>query len=179
EHPGPFDYRNGTYYPDPSQALTDEYFSVHGIGAVVVTDRGNDQGMPQRVAQSSELLDQQDSIGAWDVFAVRALNPLVTDGDDAPASVELANGRIAASFDDGDGTVVIRENWFPRWRARADGEPVPVIHRDDGFMELHVPSGAVDIELVYTVTALDWIGRIAAVNGGDRKSTRVNSSHVS
>src|SRR5699024_2045370 len=105
EHPGPFDYRNGTYYPDPSQALTDEYFSVHGIGAVVVTDRGNDQGMPQRVAQSSELLDQQDSIGAWDVFAVRALNPLVTDGDDAPASVELANGRIAASFDDGDGTV--------------------------------------------------------------------------
>lgn len=164
-HPGPFDYRDGTYYPDPALALTEEYFEVHGIGAVVVTDRGNIAGHPREKARTSDLLAFQETVGEWDVYSVRQPTPLITDGGEAPSRITVANGRLTAAFDDGDGTVVIRENWFPRWKVYANGEPVPVVHRDDGYMEVRAPAGVVEIDVIYGVTALDWVGRGLAVVG--------------
>jgi len=164
-HPGPFDYRNGTYYPDPSLALTAEYFAVHGIGAVVVTDRGNIAGVPREAARASDLLAFHETVGDWDVYSVKTPTTLVTNGDAEPASISVSNGRLTASFSDGDGTVVIRRNWFPRWQVYVNGERVPVIHREDGYMEVHAPAGPVEIEVIYGVTTFDWIGRVAAIVG--------------
>lgn len=164
-HPGPFDYRDGTYYPDPSLALTEEYFAVHGIGAVVVTDRGNIAGEPRETARDSDLLVFTETFGGWDVYAVRQPTPLVTDGGKSPTQIMVSNGKISASFDNGDGSVVIRRNWFPRWKVFVDGEPVPVIHRDDGYMEVRAPAGAVEIDVVYDVTVFDWVGRGFAIAG--------------
>jgi hypothetical protein len=79
--------------------------------------------------------------------------------------ISVENHAIRARFDDGDGEIVIRQNWFPKWTAEANGEPVSLTRRDDGYMELRVPPGAVDVSLKYGVTTLDWAGRAASVTG--------------
>lgn len=162
---GPYDYHNGHYFPNPAQALTPEIFAANGISVVIVTDMGEAPENPREAARSNPALEFQRTIGAWDVYRVRQATSLVTNGGVRPTNVDMANERITAHFDDGDGQIVIRRNWFPRWEATVNGERVEVRQRDDGYMELAAPAGAVDVELRYRVTALDWAGRAAAMLG--------------
>lgn len=165
-HQGPYDYHNGHYFPNPSQALTREYLSANGISVVVVTDMPVPSGAPPReAARSSPLLDLATTVGEWDIYRVTEPTSIVTRGDTLPEEITLSDERITASFvDDGD-HVVIRRNWFPRWEAFVNGENVDILHRDDGYMEIAVPPGPVEIDLIYGVTPLDWVGRLAAVAG--------------
>lgn len=165
-HEGPYDYRNGHFFPNPSPTFTSDYLADNGISVVMVTDMpeaGSPE--PREAARNSPLLRYNTTVGVWDLYTVREPSSMITNGDALPENIEISNQRMTASFNDGDGHIVIRRNWFPRWEVVANGEPVEITHRDDGYMEVDVPPGAVDIEVRYQVTALDWIGRIAAVLG--------------
>ena len=75
-----------------------------------------------------------------------------------------ATNERAKSASDG-GAVVVRQNWFPRWEATINGEPVPVERRADGYMELQAPAGRIELRLTYGLTAVDWLARLAAAAG--------------
>jgi hypothetical protein len=165
-HEGPYDPVNGYWMPNPTEALTQEYLHANGVGVVVVTDMGVPYGVPPREsARSNPLLTFDESFGEWDIYTVNDPSSLITNGDSLPTEISIGNQKISARFDDGEGTVLVRQNWFPRWEATANGEAVDIIRRDDGYMELRVPQGAVDVHLEYGVTGLDWMGRAATVAG--------------
>lgn len=166
DHDGPYNYINGHAYPDPSEALTDAYFESHGIGAVVVTNVNAGGGMdPRLAAPSNSALEIERTIGDWDVYRVLDPTPIVTAGTAEPVSVRVANHEIMATFADAAGEVTIRRNWFPRWKAFADGEEIQVHRTGDGYMQVTVPDGTSSLELKYAVTAADWASRVGAVLG--------------
>lgn len=166
DHQGPYDPANGYWFPNPSQALENGYLDDNAIGVVIVTDVWVQQGVqPRESARTNPRLSYVETVGVWDIYTVNDPTSLVTNGDVLPTRIEAGNQEITASFDDGDGTIVVRQNWFPRWTATANGEPVDIIRRDDGYMELRVPAGAVDVRLEYAVTGLDWAARLASVAG--------------
>ena len=165
-HQGPYDYRNGHYFPNPTYALTPEYFAANGISVVLVTDMYVAQGpAPREAARANAALEYERTIGSWDVYRVRHATAIVTNGDALPTRIEIQNQRISAAFGEGDGTILIRRNWFPRWEATVDGERVEITKRDDGYMELRAEPGSAEVELRYVVTALDWGARLASVVG--------------
>lgn len=166
DHDGPYNYINGHAYPDPSEALTDAYFESHGIGAVVVTNVNAGGGMdPRLAAPSNPALEIERTIGDWDVYRVLDPTPIVTAGTAEPVSVHVANHEITATFADANGEVTIRRNWFPRWKAFADGEEIQVHRTRDGYMQVTVPDRTSSLELKYAVTAADWASRLGAVLG--------------
>ena len=166
DHPGPYDYRNGYSFPNPGDALAAGYLWNNGISVVVVTDMSVPSGPPPRVAaRTSPALEFNTTIGQWDIYRVVEPTAIVTNGGSVPEEAEVDNGHITARFDDGNGTVVVRQNWFPRWEAFANGEKADITRRDDGYMEIDVPPGPVTIEIIYGVTFLDWVGRAATVVG--------------
>lgn len=164
-HQGPYDYHNGHYFPDPTEALTEEYLAGNGISVVVVTDMMEAAENPRDAARFNPLLNFEDTIGLWDIYTVVQPTSLLTNGDELPTEIDVRNEVITAHFNDGDGNVVIKRNWFPRWEVFADGEEVQVIHRADGYMEVSVPAGPVDIEVRYGVTTMDWVARASSIVG--------------
>jgi hypothetical protein len=165
-HAGPYDPANGYWMPNPTDALEGDYLDRSGIGVVLVSDMWVPSGVPPRdSARTNPRLEPVATFGAWDVYTVADPSSIVTHGDALPTEIDVTNHDIRASFDDGDGTVVVRQNWFPRWTATVNGEPVEITRRDDGFMELQVPPGPLEVHLTYGVTALDWAGRAASVAG--------------
>jgi hypothetical protein len=167
DHTGPYDPASGYWFPNPTEALEPSYLDANAIGVVVVTDVWVPNGQqPREAARNNPRLSYDGTIGVWDIYTVNEPMSLVTNGDVLPASIDVGNQLIKATFDDGDGTIVVRQNWFPRWAATVNGEAVDVIRRDDGYMELNIPAGAVEVRLEYAVTGLDWVARGASVTGG-------------
>jgi hypothetical protein len=166
-HAGPYDYRQGHFYPDPSRALAREYLDEHGIGAIVITDiadRSTGTDGRQAAASSPEIV-RVDTVGAWDVYTVRDPVAVATLDGSQPASLDVSdNGEtMRVQFDDvASGTVTVRQNWFPRWQATVNGERVPVERAEDGYMEIAVPAGDVEVELRYGVTPADIAARALA-----------------
>ena len=50
-------------------------------------------------------------------------------------------------------------NDVPRWRARVNGEPVPIARAEDGYMQVPVPAGEVTIALDYITAPVGWLAR--------------------
>jgi hypothetical protein len=82
--------------------------------------------------------------------------------DGANLDTTLSHDDITATGIAAGGTITIRENWFPRWRASVDGMEVPVVHRADGYMDVTVPVGSEQLVVTYSETGLDWIARLIA-----------------
>lgn len=165
-HAGPYNPRNGYWFPNPTDALQGSYLDDNGIGVVVVSDMYVPSGVPPRQsARSNPRLEAVGSAGEWDVYTVRDPSSIMVDGGQRPESVEIGNEEISATFAQGDGTIVLRQNWFPRWEATVNGERVPIERRDDGYMQVRAPEGPVEVRFTYAVTALDWAGRGAVVVG--------------
>ncbi len=58
--------------------------------------------------------------------------------------------RIVLSVDSSaDGWVVVRDTWYPGWKAAVDGHPTPVLRADYLFKAVKVPAGMHLIELEY------------------------------
>ncbi len=159
------DQSAGHFYPDPANALDSGYLSTHGIGVVVVTDVSNANPNPRDAARSNPNLSLAVTSGNWDVYTVRHIVPIITNGINQPKSVSIDNERISASFDEGSGEILIRRNWFPRWQATANGGAVPIQRTADGYMSIKVPAGNAEVQLTYAVTGADWIARICALAG--------------
>jgi len=86
------------------------------------------------------------------------------DGVNATA-IDVREQSIRAQGNSQGGTVTVRRNWFPRWRATVNGEPAPITQTADGYMAVPVPPGVVTVELRYAVDGLDWAARGACVVG--------------
>jgi hypothetical protein len=166
DHDGPYNYRNGHSYLDPERAITSDYFQTHGIGAVVVTNVNVRNTVdPRTAAQTNPALLLERGIGEWDIYRVAAPMSIVTNGNDQPTSLSIDNHQIKATFADADGAVTIRRNWFPRWVATADGQDVPVMRAENGYMQVTVPEGTRSLDLRYSVTGVDWLARGGVVAG--------------
>lgn len=166
DHPGPYTPENGYWMPNPTEALEGEYLEANGIGVVVVTDMWVPAGEPPRVsARSNPRLTHVETFGAWDVYAVAEPTSLVVSGESLPEDISVDNHLVTATFDDTDGTVTVRQNWYPRWSATVNGTPVELVRRDDGYIDLDVPAGPVELRLEYRVTGLDTVARMASVTG--------------
>jgi hypothetical protein len=49
----------------------------------------------------------------------------------------------------GPALLVISDNWYPAWRAKVDGEPVPVLRADYSLRAVPVPGGTHEVSLEY------------------------------
>lgn len=168
DHEGPYNPEQGHAYLDPALAFTREWFDAHGVGAVLVTNMPVPAGAqdPRHAAATNPLLQYQESFGYWDLYLVADPVTMVTNGETNATTVTTDGGLIEATFADGtSGEIEIRRNWFPRWEAWADGEPVEIERTDNGYMRVTVPEGTTSIELRYGVTPVDWLGRMLGIAG--------------
>lgn len=166
DQPGPYDKPQGYWMQNPADALTEEYFQQHGIGVVMVSDMWVSSGTPPKVAAAdSPILELQGSFGAWDIYSVRTPASLATRNGEMPDEVHWTNHKIEMTFPDGSGSVIVRQNAFPRWHAEVNGDPARITRTSAGYMEIEVPDGPAEITLEYGVTVLDWIARASAVTG--------------
>lgn len=150
QHVGDYDPGLEHAYPHDSSTINPDYLATHGIGAVVVT------GEARSAAASAAFLEPARA-GLYDVYLVANPMTLATLGTQN-LRTSIQNEEIIISDVQSGGTLVVRENWFPRWRATVDGQSIPVVHRSDGYMALTVPPGSERVLLRYQRNALDWIG---------------------
>lgn len=168
DHDGPKMPTGEHFYPDPARAISVEYLAQHGIGAVVVTSMpvGGNAVDPREAAAVNPDLQRAETIGAWDVYEVSDATRIIDRERGTTTSIAIDDTSLRASIDGGEGDVIVRRNWFPRWEATVNGQPVDVERTVDGYMRIPVTGeGRVVVELTYGTTALDWIARLLAVCG--------------
>lgn len=167
DHEGPYNYLNGHAYPDPAQTFEPAYLQAHGIGVVVVTNMDVPVGAtdPREAAEGDPDLSRTDTVGNWDVYAVVDPMTIISSDTSSLIDVTVEDDRLSAEFANASGEIDIRRNWFPRWQAFADGEPVDVTRTDNGYMRISVPSGTTTVELRYGTAMADWMARLAVVVG--------------
>jgi len=160
-HAGPYNYLQGNAYPpgNVGRTLDAPYLAAHGIAVVVVTDAFKDEAA---VAPTLELVTP----GLYDVYRVRDVVPIVSFPGGETAEFSITNQKITAFGTSTGGNARIARNWHPRWEAEVNGERVTVTRTVDGYMSAPVPSGTVELALVYGVDGWDSIGRGLALVGG-------------
>jgi hypothetical protein len=164
DRPGPYNYDAGHFFPSPAQVFNADWLAANGVSVLVVTNTTGTPD-PRHAAAGNPLFEFRQTIGYWDVYTVRDVVPIVTNGGVQPVTSSFESGRIGATFENASGEIQVRHNWYPRWTAFADGEEVPVRRTDAGTMTITVPDGTHEVELRYAVTGIDWLGRFAAVAG--------------
>jgi hypothetical protein len=160
KHRGPYDPTSQAHYQWErlGEIFERPYLTRNGIGALVL---GPEE---QRIAAGSTAITRQFG-GDFGLFTVNDPVPIVTFGPRHPAVLKIGNERIEASGTSGGGTALVRRNWFPRWRATVNGRPVPIRQTNDGYMEVRVPAGPVDLVLTYDLLKADIAARIAGGMG--------------
>lgn len=160
DHAGTPGYRfsAGHHYPDPEATIDREYLERHAIGAVVVT------GPARETAARSPLLEPLRT-GVYDAYAVRDPVTTVTFASANSALLAVGNQSIDAVAEAPGAPIVGRVNWYPRWRAWADGEPAPAERLDSGYLVARPRQPARTAELVYALQPLDWMARGMALAG--------------
>ena len=133
EHVGEYDPTAEHAYRTDGSTLERDYLDTHGIGAVVVTGEAKAAGAR---ARRSWCRSEAESTTSTRCRTRRPSSP--SPGPRPPASA-IDGQRIEATGVASGGEVVIRHNWYPRWRATVDGETVPVRHRPDGYMSICHP----------------------------------------
>ena len=157
EHVGEYDPTIEHSYPLDSSAIDDNFLRTHGIGAVIVTGQARD------AAASAPFLTRLRS-GIYDVYRVNEPTSLATLNG-TPVLADEVDGRIEIAGIEGGGVLTVRQNWFPRWEASADGADLEIEHRPDGYIDVMAPLGSDRVTLTYGVDAIDWLGRALALLG--------------
>jgi hypothetical protein len=152
-----YSFSAGHHYPDPERTLDRDYLARHGIGAVLVS------GPTRTFAASSPLL-RPIRQGTYDAYVVIDPATTVTFGDANATMSTVDNQRIEATASS-SGVPTVRVNWFPRWQGTADGQPVSLSRRDDGYIGVDSPRPTEIIDLQYAVQPADWVARVMAMVG--------------
>jgi hypothetical protein len=160
QHPGPYDpERASKFDPDRiGEAWDRAYLDRNAIGAVVVA-----RAMQPRADQAPAL--RRVFGGTFGLYTVIDPVGLITLAGRAPARIEIANASLTAEGTSAGGDAVVRRNWFPRWRATVNGAAVPIVHTDDGYMRVRIPSGAARLDLVYVLDRVDVAARVLGLVG--------------
>ena len=157
-HAGPYDPRTAAKYDQTriDEVFSREFLTTHGVGAVVVT--GKADAMAQRMPWLAAIAH-----GRYTPYLVKEPASVVTIGERPPDSLAFSNHRITATSADASGPMIVRQNWFPRWRAEVNGTQVPVEQTAEGYMRVRLPAGAASISLVYGLDRVDLAARGAAL----------------
>lgn len=158
EHVGEYDPAIEHAYPQDSSAIDPEFLATHGIGAVVVT------GEAEAAAAAASFLSLVRSGRSYDIYTVNGSSSLASL-DGGAVTVHETDGKITVANVEAGGLLTVRQNWFPRWEATADGKSVHVAHRADGYMDIRVPAGTASVELNYAADLIDLFGRGSVVLG--------------
>jgi hypothetical protein len=101
---------------------------------------------------------------------------------DAEGQVEIAHESdervVLRTHGERSGVVVLGDAWFPGWKARLDGDEVPLLRANLAFRAVAVPPGAHEIELVYRPRSLRRglaLAAFAALAGGVALASRGRS----
>jgi hypothetical protein len=163
DHFGPYNPETEHAYPVDTDTLTVEYLHTHGIGAVIVTDAARQEN--RAIAARSPLLALVSRGAFYDVYTVTNSVPIVTSGTAPADSIAITDQSIHATGVSDGSPVIVRHNWYPRWRATLNGEQVAVEKLPNGYMSIAAPTGSYVLEIDYAVTWLDWLGRLLFVSG--------------
>ncbi|HYO29791.1 MAG TPA: hypothetical protein VER37_04350, partial [Thermomicrobiales bacterium] len=159
DHAGPPGYvaLRGHHYPEPALALDRDYLRHHGIGGAVTTVRTN-PGAPPAGLRSLGTTE------GYRAMVVSRPTTLVTSGGVNATETVYGNGRIGATLAE-DGEIVVRHNWFPRWKATLDGAPAAIARAPDGTMRLAGGRRGQRLDLVYAADGWDWTARMMSAAG--------------
>ena len=158
QHVGDYDPLTEHAYKLDSSTIDEDYLRTHGIGAIVVTGEA-------RPAAANATFLSPIRTGIYDVYLVTWPTTLATlDGSNVSSQIDGERIRITETA--AGGTLIVRENWFPRWTATAAGQNAPIRHRTDGYMEIVVPVGASSVTLTYSETNVDWFAWLLASAAG-------------
>jgi hypothetical protein len=104
-----------------------------------------------------------------EVVLAGCLAPPAAGPPDAAASAEiLEHGPARVRLGTVTGTpawVVLTDTWFPGWRARLDGRPIPLWRADHAFRAVQVPPGRHEIEMRFEPGSLRLGGALSALAG--------------
>ena len=162
EHEGPYDSRRAWEYdPDRmTEVFSREFLDANGIGAVIATgewDAGARAAPDLRPVWSANV-DHTP-------YLVRDPAAVATIGGRVPDAVSIGNHRVTIRDRNAAGDLVVRQTWFPRWRAEVNGEHVPVQQAAGGYMRVPLPRGPVAATLEYSLQPPDVVARGAGVLG--------------
>lgn len=159
DHFGPYDPEAEHAYPDPAATLTQEYFQINAIGAVVVGQRAAE------AAAASSLLEPISQGSAYSVYLVKDPTPIVTADGAQTTAIDIEDQRFIADVSRPSSTFEVRRNWFPRWTATVDGRSATISKDEHGFMVITASEPGTHLEVVYGVDGWDWLGRLLLVAG--------------
>jgi hypothetical protein len=69
----------------------------------------------------------------------------------APGHIQLELAKPAPT----GSALVVSENYYPGWKATADGKEAPVVRTDYSLMSVVLPAGATHVELTFTSPAYE------------------------
>jgi hypothetical protein len=153
-HAGPYDSRAAWEY-DPDrvdEVFSRTYFTTHGIGAVVATGEWN-----EAAARSPDLLPVWR--GEHTPYLVLDPSTVATIDGRSPDALNRSAHRIEVRDERGGSELLVRQNWFPRWRAEINGNPADIQQTEDGYMRLPLPAGPVRVSLAYSLQPSDLAAR--------------------
>jgi len=159
DHFGPYDPTSEHAYTDPAATLTQEYFEINAIGAVVVGQRA------AAAAAASSLLEPILQGSNYSVYLVKDPTPIVTARGALTTSIEVEDQRFTADVSRPSTTFEVRRNWFPRWTATVDGRPAAITKDEHGFMLITASEPGTHLDVVYGVDRWDWLGRLLLIAG--------------
>ncbi|MDP9373148.1 MAG: YfhO family protein, partial [Chloroflexota bacterium] len=156
------DGRSPHVLADAPGALGRDFLARHGL-TLVLLDTG--RGDLLELAAAHPHLRQLDpgAPGGYAVYRVAggAANGWLTFGGGGEVTaLDVGAERLrAVGRTERAGVARVIVNDFPRWRARVNGEPVPIARAEDGYMQVPVPAGEVTIALDYSTAPVGWLAR--------------------
>ena len=159
-HAGPYNPLETAWYSPArtAEVFSRAYLAQHGIGAVIVAD-------PLRPQADTTTHLRRIGGGMYTSYLVTDATPVATFGDVAADTTTISNHVITVQSQDAAGDLLVRRNWFPRWRAMVNGRATAVERSENGYMRIPVPAGHVTATVYYAVDAVDWTARVAAMSG--------------
>ena len=157
------DARSPLVLADERGALEREFLARHGLTMLLLDARRGD--LLALAATKPYLWPLDPGVpGGYAIYRVDPAagvpNGWITLSSGAISALDVRPEHLAAwGHTDRAGVARIIVNAFPRWRARVNGEPAPIVPSEEGYMLVVVPAGEVSLVLDYTTVPVDWLAR--------------------
>ncbi|MBC7223473.1 MAG: YfhO family protein [Anaerolineae bacterium] len=135
------------------------YLQAYRKGALVADEAFPLEWLPGCLERGYALVEEAPGEGPWTAAG--------GDGCASLPPVEAANARLeggppvrdeirvrAQSRE--DFVLMVAESWYPHWRVEVDGEDVPLLRVNGGFLGAAVPAGWHEVRFTYRVPAYQW-----------------------
>lgn len=157
------DYEVQSALADELSALELPFLQRHGLTLLLIDTRKAELLSLASDKAYLQLLDP-GAPGGYAIFRVTSPpgpdNGWVSLPNGRLTSLRLATDAINARGDVTEaGVATIFVNAFPRWRARVNGQEVPLGVNAQGYLTVPVPAGPLSLELYYVTEPAGWLAR--------------------